>query len=250
MTRRNVAIAVVLLAALLGLALLLHRLQGDHSFTEAERHLGGWTYLAIFLIVFGDALFPVLPSETSLIAASTLAAHDALELGLVILVGTAASISGDSALYWITQRRSQRIRRRVEKARSRATIEAALDVLGRHAPVLLVAGRFVPGVRFVVNASMGFSHYPYRRFLVWSAVGGCLWVAYTCLLAAGVATLLPGFPLASVVATGALTMAVIAAAFVFLRRSRLRLVVSVRRRLHDGASDPSKAALSTSSSEC
>ncbi len=37
--------------------------------------------------------------------------------------------------------------------------------MGSSAPTLIVAGRYVPGLRFVVNPTMGVSKYPYRRFL-------------------------------------------------------------------------------------
>ena len=220
--RRNLIGGLVLLAVLLGVAFLLHRLQGDHNLTVAEEHLGGWAYLLIFLVVFGDALFPIFPSETSLLAGATLAVQGTLDLGLVVAAGAAGSIVGDSTLFWIARRGSRRIRKRLDRARNRAGIEAALDVLGRNGPVVIVAGRYVPGVRFVVNASMGFSGYPYRRFLVWSAVGGTLWSTSTCLVAAGVATVLAGFPLASIVISGAITMAAIAVVFVVLRNSKLR----------------------------
>jgi membrane protein DedA with SNARE-associated domain len=229
--RRTVVAGVVLLAALVGLALLLHRFRGDHSLSLAEKHLGTWAYLVVFLLVFGDAIFPVLPSETSLLAASTLAAQGALDLGLVVLVGAAGSVAGDSTLYWIARRGSHRIRRRLEKARSRTRIEAALDVLGKNAPVLLVAGRYLPGVRFVVNASMGFSHYPYRRFLVWSSVGGVLWASYTCLVANAVARLLTGFPLASIAISGALIAAAIGIGLLLLRTFRSRAARSLRQGL-------------------
>ena len=33
--------------------------------------------------------------------------------------------------------------------------------------LMIVAGRYVPMMRFAVNASMGLSDIPYRRFLLW-----------------------------------------------------------------------------------
>jgi len=232
LTRRKALGGLLLLALLIGVAFLLHRLQADHGFSLAGKHLGGWAYLVVFLAVFGDAIFPVFPSETSLIAASTLAAHGALDLGLVILVGATGSITGDSTLYWIARRGSRRLGRRLEQALSQTTIDAALDVLGENGPVVLVCGRYVPGVRFVVNASMGFAHHRYRHFLVWSAVGGALWATSICALAYAVAAALPGFPLASVVITGALTICAIAVGFVLMRGSVWsRFRASLRQRL-------------------
>ena len=53
-------------------------------------------------------------------------------------------------------------------------------MLGRSGPLLIACGRFVPGVRFAVNVSMGLTEYPYRRFLLFSAIGGIGWAIYTC----------------------------------------------------------------------
>jgi membrane protein DedA with SNARE-associated domain len=97
-----------------------------------------------------------------------------------------------------------------------------------------VAGRYVPGARFVVNATLGLSHYPYRSFIVWSALGGALWAIYTCVLAYVVATALSGFPLASVIISGALTTIAIGVVIVVLRRGRKRVQAGAAARVeHD-----------------
>ena len=96
----------------------------------------------------------------------------------------------------------------------------ALDFMGSSAPMLIVLGRYVPGLRFVVNATMGLSQYPYPKFLLWSAIGGVAWSVYTCGLAYAVATTLEDFPLASVIISGLITTAAIAAIFIVVRHRR------------------------------
>ena len=86
--------------------------------------------------------------------------------------------------------------------------------------MLLVCGRYVPGLRFVVNSTMGLSGAPYRSFLPWSALGGVLWSTYTCLLAYWVGSTLDNYPLASVVVSGAITTLLIAIYFLHARRAR------------------------------
>jgi membrane protein DedA with SNARE-associated domain len=108
----------------------------------------------------------------------------------------------------------------LDKAKHNEKVAAALDFLGSSAPLLLVVGRYVPGLRFVVNATMGLSAYPYRRFLLWSSIGGALWAGYTCALAYAVGTALADFPLASVVISGFITTAALAVLFVVVRRRR------------------------------
>jgi membrane-associated protein len=84
-------------------------------------------------------------------------------------------------------------------------VAKGLALLGRSGPLLIACGRFVPGVRFAVNVSMGLIEYPYRRFLLFSAIGGVLWASYTCLLAYWIGTSLADFPLASILISGIVT---------------------------------------------
>jgi membrane-associated protein len=76
----------------------------------------------------------------------------------------------------------------------------------------------VPGLRFVVNATMGLTRYPFRRFLLWDAIGASTWSLYTRLLAYSVGTALGDYPLASILVSGAVTSVILVAAFLVLRR--------------------------------
>jgi membrane protein DedA with SNARE-associated domain len=78
----------------------------------------------------------------------------------------------------------------------------------------------VPGVRFAVNVSMGLIEYPYRRFLLYSAIGGVSWAIYTCLLAYWIGGTLGDFPIASIVISGVVTTVLIGAVYVVDRRRR------------------------------
>lgn len=178
------------------------------------------SYLGVALLVFLDAVCPVFPGETTLNAASTLASQGTLDLPLVILAGAVGAIVGDSALYWTARLFSRRLHKQVERARQNDKVAEALGFLGDSAPLLLTAGRFVPGVRFVVNATLGMEKFPYRRFLVWSAIGGALWSVYTCVLAYAVGTALANFPLASVVISGVITTLLMGVIFWRVRRER------------------------------
>jgi len=97
-------------------------------------------------------------------------------------------------------------------------VEQVLGILGRRGPLIIVFGRYVPGVRFVVNAMMGITAMPYKSFMLWSAVGGATWATYTAVLAYAVGTALEDFPLASLEISGAITTFMIAAIFWFESR--------------------------------
>ncbi|MGB8380731.1 MAG: DedA family protein [Dermatophilaceae bacterium] len=174
----------------------------------------------VFLMIALDAVIPIFPGETTLNAASTAAAEGTLELVPVIVMGALGAIVGDSALFWLARRNAHRIQPQLDAARRNSQVRTALDVMNSSAPVLIVGGRYVPGLRFVVNATMGLSPMPCRRFLPWSILSGVVWSVYTCVLAYNVALALGDFPLASVVISGLVTTAAVAVVFLTIRRHR------------------------------
>ena len=208
------------IAALGAVAFILHDLAGTNGFSLVDAGLGAWSYLTVFLLVFGDAICALLPGETTLNAASTLAAAGSLSLGLVMLAGALGAIAGDSALYWIARASARRVAPRLEQVEQNERAASVLRFMGSSAPLLLLAGRYVPGLRFAVNATLGLNRYPYRSFLLWSACGGTLWSVYTCGLAYLVGTALSDFPLASVLISGLITTIALGAIFIIARRVR------------------------------
>ena len=180
-----------------------------------------WAYVLTFLLVWFDAVIPIFPGETTLSAASTQAAEGSLELGLVMLAGALGAIVGDSSLFWIARKNADKVQGQLDKALENSKVRAGWDALDRSPGLLIIAGRYVPGMRFAVNASMGLSDIPYRRFLLWSVIGGVLWSVYTCALAYNVATTLSGFPLASLIISSLITSAALAAIY-FIDRRRKR----------------------------
>ena len=215
------AILVGGFALLLAVIVLLQLLEeGDIAEWLAEAP-AEWAYFLCFALVWFDAVIPIFPGETTLNAASTVAAQgDELELGLVIAAGALGAIVGDSSLFWIARKSAARVQGQLDKALENPKVRAGWDALDRSPGLMIVAGRYVPGMRFAVNATMGLSSLPYRRFLPWSVLGGILWSVYTCTLAYKVATTLSGFPLASLVISSLITSAALAAIFLVDRRRR------------------------------
>ena len=137
-----------------------------------------------------------------------------------MLAGALGAIVGDSSLFWIARKSAARVQGQLDAALKNPKVRAGWDALDRSPGLMIVAGRYVPGMRFAVNATMGLSSLPYRRFLPWSIVGGILWSVYTCALAYKVATTLSGYPLASLVISSLITSAALAAIYFVDRRRR------------------------------
>jgi membrane-associated protein len=209
---------LALLVGGIAVVVILVSLGGDDGFGQLQPDNPTRSYFLVFFLVAGDAVIPVFPGETTLNAASTFAADGDLELWLVIVLGALGAVVGDSSLYWIARRSSTRLTPQLERARKNKRVAAALDFLDRGAPVLLVFGRYVPGLRFVINSTMGMNRYPYGKYLPWSALGAVLWSTYTCVLAYKVGSSLDNYPLASVYISGLITTVLMAVIFLVVRR--------------------------------
>ena len=155
---------------------------------------GPFAYFMVFLLIALDAVCPIFPGETTLNAAATFAAQGKLELVPIIVAGALGAIVGDSSLFWLARRFSHRIDAQVTRAKANAKVRQAFDLLDSSAGVLIIGGRYVPGMRFVVNATMGLSDIAYRRFLMWSVISGILWSTYTTVLAYEIGKALGDYP--------------------------------------------------------
>ena len=172
--KRKVVLAVAALCLVVGLgAALTYISNGDGLLPTDQASPERW-YTVVFLMVWLDAVVPIFPGETTLNAASTAAANGTINLAPVIWMGALGAIVGDSTLFWIARHFSRRMGPHLERARANDHVRDALATMDGSAPILIVGGRYVPGMRFVVNATMGLSDIKYRRFLAWSVLSGIL----------------------------------------------------------------------------
>ncbi|MCC6222176.1 MAG: DedA family protein [Thermoleophilia bacterium] len=138
----------------------------------------GWTYVVVFAFALLDAVFPVVPSETSVIAAGVLAAAGDLSIALVIAVAACGAIVGDNLAYLIGHRLDEVVHRRLFRGSRRRHLERAERTLAERGGYLIVIARFIPGGRTAVTFSAGILRFPWRRFIAFDSVAGLLWGSY------------------------------------------------------------------------
>lgn len=220
-TRRMPSMWVVLIAALGVLALLWVAPTIAGAVSAIDLSGVDRPYLVIAGFVVLDAVIPIFPSESLLTTASNLAAQDDSDILLwkLILAGTLGAIVGDSLLYWLARTVLRPfMTRRVEQAHQNEKVARSLEVMSQTAPTLIVFGRFVPGLRFVIGATMGITRYPFRRFLLWDAIGGFFWAAYTCIFCYLIATVIADKPIVSIATSVVVTTAMLGLLYRPLKR--------------------------------
>jgi len=179
-------------------------------------------YAIIFMFVTFDAVVPIFPSESLLNTGSILATQDGsnIEIWRLIVAGSAGAIVGDSLLYWISRTVLRNFMSdRVAQAEQNEKVAETFAMLQNQAPLLIVFGRFVPGVRFVVGATMGLTRFSYPRFLLWDAIGGIAWASFACISSALVSTAIGDQPILSIFVSLVITSAFLGFIYQRVRRN-------------------------------
>lgn len=138
----------------------------------------------LILIVFGcccvDAVFPVVPSDSMVTAATVLALASGVPGGFIIVLVVAAALGallGDCLAYCIGAKVPLQRLPGLGGRRAQAGFEFAKRVFLKRGSLFIVTGRFIPVGRIAVNISAGATGYPLRRFFPIAAFAGSLWVS-------------------------------------------------------------------------
>ena len=141
---------------------------------------GLWTYAILFVVIFvetGFVVMPFLPGDSLLFAAGTFAALKALTIGWLLLALSVAAVLGDTVNYWVGYHVGAKV---FNKENSRFFKKEYLDrthaFYEKHGGKTIIIARFVPIVRSFAPLVAGVGRMTYGRFLAFNVVGGVGWV--------------------------------------------------------------------------
>lgn len=159
--------------------LILHL---DHHLISLASTYGAWTYAILFLILFcetGLVITPILPGDSLLFAAGTLAASAAqgLNIHLLFILLTCASILGNTVNYIIGRLIGPRV---FHFSQSRffnpQYLLRAHQFYEKHGGKAIIIARFIPIIRTFAPFVAGVGYMHFSRFLYYNLVGALLWV--------------------------------------------------------------------------
>ncbi len=155
-------------------------------FVHSREHLeaviqayGIWTYPLLFLVIFcetGLVVTPILPGDSLLFAAGSLAALG-LNPHVLVLLLAAAAILGDTVNYWIGAYVGPRAFSGEVRWLKKEYLDRTHRFYEKHGGKTIILARFVPIVRTFAPFVAGIGAMSYRRFIVYNVVGGVAWVA-------------------------------------------------------------------------
>jgi membrane-associated protein len=143
-----------------------------------------WTYPLLLGICAGDAVVPLLPSESALIVCGIQAARGQLSLGWVIAFAALGAFVGDNASYaggrWLGHAVAERF---FPGERAQARLDWARRFLKERGSYVLIVARFVPGGRTATTFTSGLVRLRWpTRFFPYVLVAAVLWGTFGALL--------------------------------------------------------------------
>ena len=143
--------------------------------------LGPWVYLGLWFVVFAETGLAVgffLPGDSLLVVAGLFAAAGKLQLALVLLAFFLGSVIGDSTGYWTGRVMGKTLFNRESSFIFKPSrVEKAKHFFEKYGVKTVILARFVPIVRTFAPLVVGAAEMPYTKFLMFSIIGGALWIS-------------------------------------------------------------------------
>ncbi|HET6946331.1 MAG TPA: DedA family protein [bacterium] len=161
------------------LELLEFLLHIDQHLDALLRQYGTLTYALLAAVIFletGLVITPFLPGDSLLFASGALAARGSLDWPWLILLLSAAAITGNTVNYWIGRLVGAKAFRASSRWFRRDHLERTHRFYERYGGMTIVLTRFLPIFRTFAPFVAGIARMGVVRFLVYNVAGGALWV--------------------------------------------------------------------------
>jgi len=138
-------------------------------------------YPGIAGLIALEGVFPLVPSELILPLAGSLAARGQLALPLLLLAAVLGSLASASLLYAIARWGGEPLIGRLLDRWGRWILMSRDDLdhtrawFNRRGHIMVLFGRFTPGLRTLISVPAGLTAMPYPKFALYTALGSSVW---------------------------------------------------------------------------
>ena len=152
----------------------------DQHLTELAAQYGVWIYGILFLIIFcetGWVVMPLLPGDSLLFAAGSIAAIGKMNIHLMVVLLIIAAILGDAVNFMIGKYFGEKLFANPNsKIFKQSHLQKTQQFYAKHGGKTIILARFIPIVRTFAPFVAGMGHMTYHHFLAYNVIGGVLWV--------------------------------------------------------------------------
>lgn len=157
----------------------------DQTLSELAAQHAWVMFAALFIVIFAETglvIFPLLPGDSLLFVAGTVAAASGINIHLLVLTLVVAAVLGDSLNYAIGSFIGPKAFHRPQDTwlgrwLKPEYLERTHRFYERYGGFTIIIGRFVPVVRTFAPFLAGVGAMSYHKFLAYNVTGAGAWVA-------------------------------------------------------------------------
>lgn len=154
----------------------------DEHLPVIVNSIGGWTYLALFVVIFietGVVIMPFLPGDSLLFAAGAVSAlpHTGLNTFLLFVLMAFAAVLGDTVNYWIGHFIGPKVFTTGSRWFKKEYLERTQAFYEKHGGKTIFIARFIPIIRTFAPFVAGIGRMRYGYFFSYNVFGGIVWTA-------------------------------------------------------------------------
>lgn len=151
----------------------------DESLRQAVNEYGYWIYLIMFFLIFAETgliIFAILPGDSLLFTAGSLAAINIMDVTSVFTFLPLAAFAGDQANFFLGRLFGEKLfNLNIPVFFNQKGLKKAKNFYEKHGFVAIMFGRFIPLIRSFIPLVASTSGMKYKQFLKASIPGALLW---------------------------------------------------------------------------
>ncbi len=134
-------------------------------------------YFGIFILMVLESMVAPVPSELVMPFAGFLVADGKLNLWLVIIVSSLASITGSLISYFIAYFGEKELIHKFGKfvLLDKEELEWTEKWFRKHGSVTILISRFIPVIRHLISIPAGLARMDVKKFILFTAIGATAW---------------------------------------------------------------------------
>jgi len=156
----------------------------DQSLAALAADHAGLMFAAMFVVIFAETglvVFPLLPGDSLLFVAGTVAAASGINVHILALMLVIAAVLGDSVNYSVGRFLGPKVLQRPRESRlgrwlKPVYIQRTHRFYEKYGGFTIIIGRFVPIVRTFAPFLAGVGRMRYRKFLAYNVIGAAAWI--------------------------------------------------------------------------
>lgn len=139
-----------------------------------------WIYPVLLIFCLIDGFFPVLPSETLIVALAAVSVMSGQpNMWLTMLAGALGAIIGDNIAYVMGRTIGTTRFKWMRKPKAVKALHWARYELDKRGAMLIFTARYIPVGRVAVNFTAGATGYPRKQFVLLDIGAALTWVGYS-----------------------------------------------------------------------